>query len=314
MGVVLHLGLVGDPVRTDERLKCAQLEFYMVRDVMKLGRIAVDGTPRIGVFKDESVTPVSPEITSFGAALERITAGDSLPTDDVSLARSEIRYLPPTTNANNVFGVGLNYRSHVEETNNAVPERPLVFLKLFRSLVGHEDSIAYHTAVTSELDYEAELAAIIGTPARNVTVDQALEHVAGYTIINDTTARDVQHMKLGDSDVLDWFSAKAMSNTTPVGPYVVTSDEITDPQALHIESRLNGDVMQDEGTHLMIRSVAELIAFVSTRLELQPGDIIATGTPEGVGAFQDIRLDDGDTIDITIDGIGTLSNTVESID
>jgi len=162
-----------------------------------------------------------------------------------------------------VFCAGLNYEAHAEESDSAVPERPLIFMKLHRTLVGHEEPISYQTRVTEEIDYEAELAAVVGERARHVSPEDALDHVAGYTMLNDTSARDLQlSLKVGDDEMLDWFSGKAMQRTTPVGPYVVV-DEIDDPQDLSIASRVNDETMQDDNTGMMIRSVADLVSFVS---------------------------------------------------
>ncbi len=276
---------------------------------MRIGRFEADGVERIGRFTDDGVVDVSAEFSSFADALGDPTGAAG--TGDGEFAEEEITFLPPTTSANTVFCAALNYQAHADEADDDIPEWPLVFMKLPRTLVGNQSPISYHTSVTEEIDYEAELAAVIGSPARHVSADEALDHVAGYTILNDTSARDLQlGLPVGDDTMMDWFSGKAMQSTTPVGPYVVT-DEIDDPQALGIASRVNGEVMQDSNTSLMIRSVAELVAFVSSRVRLEPGDIIATGTPEGVGTFQDIRLHHGDEVEIDVEGIGTLVNWVE---
>ncbi|WP_331232386.1 fumarylacetoacetate hydrolase family protein [Natronorarus salvus] len=188
----------------------------------------------------------------------------------------------------------------------------MIFLELPQTLVGNEQPIAYHTNVTQEIDYEAELAAVIGESARNVSLDEVLDYVARYTILNDTSARDLQFgFQVGDDNLIDWFSGKAMTNTTPAGPYVVI-DEIDDPQSLEIASHVNGDTLQDDNTQMMIQSVAELVAFVSSWVELTPGDLVATGTPECVGTFQDIKLEGGDTVTVEIEWIGKLENTVEA--
>jgi len=160
---------------------------------------------------------------------------------------------------------------------------PPIFTKSHRALVGHDEPIEYDTRVTTDLDYEGELAAVIGKPGRHIDESDALDHVAGYTVLNDITARDLQNVRAEDAEWLDWFSSKALQRSTPVGPAVVTADEVGDPSDLHIETRHNGDVVQDEGTHLMIYDVADLVSFVSTRVRLQPGDIVATGTPKGSG-------------------------------
>ncbi|GAB7009086.1 fumarylacetoacetate hydrolase family protein [Halorubrum trueperi] len=278
---------------------------------MRIGRFQVDGQSRIGVFEDETVRDVTYKFESFRDALLR--PRDAEHAEGKYFDISEITYLPPTTRQNTVFCAALNYEAHAEESDSAVPERPLIFMKLARTLVGHQEPISYHTRVTQEIDYEAELAAVIGERARHVSSEEALEYVAGYTIINDTSARDLQlELEVGEDNLLDWFSGKTMQRTTPVGPSIVV-DEINDPQNLSIESRVNGETMQDDNTGMMIRTVADLVAFVSSRVELKPGDIIATGTPEGVGAFQDIQLHNDDTVEVEIEDIGRLVNTVEEV-
>jgi acylpyruvate hydrolase len=276
---------------------------------MRLVRFYAADRNRIGVIEGDVVRDVTSAFDSFRDALEN--PDDASTVDDGSFETDQITYLPPTTETNTVFCAALNYEAHAEESNIAVPDWPLVFLKLPRTLIGHRDPISYHTRVTEEIDYEAELAAVIGEEARHVSTDEALEYVAGYTILNDTSARDLQlGLEMDGDQLLDWFSGKTQDRTTPMGPHVVV-DEIDDPQDLDISSRVNGETLQDDNTGLMIRSVADLVSFVSSRVTLQPGDIIATGTPEGVGTFQDIQLYPDDTVEIEIEGIGTLVNTVE---
>ncbi len=278
---------------------------------MRVGRFHADGQDRMGVFTDDGVHDVNSEFESFCDLLTR--PSDAADVEGKRFDLEDITYLPPTTNKNNVFCAALNYEAHAAESDSAVPEPPLIFMKFPQTLVGHEQTIAYHTRVTQEIDYEAELAAVIGESARHVSTDEALEYVAGYTILNDTSARDLQFgMEVGDDDMLDWFSGKAMQSTTPAGPYVVV-DEIEDPQQLDITSTVNGETLQDDNTAMMVRSVAELVSFVSSRVELSPGDIIATGTPEGVGTFQDITLEEDDTVEVEIEGIGSLVNSVEEV-
>ncbi|MFB6228960.1 MAG: fumarylacetoacetate hydrolase family protein [Halobacteriales archaeon] len=276
---------------------------------MRLGKFQAGERSLIGRFEDDAVTDVSDEFDSFRDALSR--PEDASGVDGATFAADEITYLPPTTEQNTVFCAALNYEAHAEESDAAIPERPLVFMKLPRTLVGHRQPINYHTRVTGEIDYEAELAAVIGTPARHVSPEEALEHVAGYTLLNDTSARDLQlGLQVGDEENLDWFSGKAMQSTTPTGPSVVIN-EIDDPQEVDIASRVNGETMQNDNTSRMIRSVADLVSFVSSRVRLTPGDVIATGTPEGVGTFQDVRLHPGDTVEVEVEGLGTLVNTVQ---
>ena len=277
---------------------------------MRLTRFRVDGDAKIGDAQGDRIVELSEGEGSFSEVLRTYMDGGELTTGDTSYSVDEVTYLPPTTAENTVFASSLNYRSHIDETATGVPEIPWMFTKLYRSLIGHVEPIPKYASLTEVLDYEAELAVVIGTPAWNVSPDDALEHVAGYTILNDTTARDIMYITVGDTERVDWFSAKALQKSTPVGPSVVTADEISDPGDLQIVSRLNGETMQDESSKLMIRDPAELISFLSTRVELQPGDVVATGTPEGVGSFQDISLTEGDTVEIEIEEVGTLTNTV----
>jgi 2-keto-4-pentenoate hydratase/2-oxohepta-3-ene-1,7-dioic acid hydratase in catechol pathway len=283
---------------------------------MRLTTFSTGDASRVGVAEGETIRDVTEDVDGFANALETVTRGDSLSEGGEVYDAESVEYLPTTTRENTVLAAALNYHSHIEEvgkTDRAF-EWPLLFFKSYASVIGHEQSIQHHRSVVERLDYEGELAAVIGEPAWQVSADEALDYVAGYTVFNDVTARNLQRLHAGDDDAIDWFSAKSMQGTTPVGPEVVTTDEITDPQELHITSRYNGEVMQDEDTSLMIYDTAELISFASSRVELQPGDVIATGTPEGVGEFQDISMTDGDTIEVEIDGVGTLSNTVSDAD
>jgi 2-keto-4-pentenoate hydratase/2-oxohepta-3-ene-1,7-dioic acid hydratase in catechol pathway len=274
---------------------------------------------RIGRFEGDVLVDITDAVGSFEDALRDLTEGD-VPDGGPTFQESEVTVRPPTTAANTVFAAALNYGSHIEEKSaseaidtaeRGIPERPYFFFKLYRSLVGHEQPIAYHSSITDQFDYAAELAVVIGKPARNVTPEQALEHVAGYTILNDTAAYDIQNVGVGEMTWIDWFSAKSMEATTPMGPHVTGATEIADPHDLHIHSEVNGQTMQDGSTAAMIRGVDEQIAFLSSRVTLQPGDVIATGTPEGVGAFQDLSLGDGDRVTISIEDVGRLSNVVE---
>ena len=278
---------------------------------MRIGRFAADGADRVGLFEHDEVIDVTPAFDSFTDALSRPRAAEGYGGDRFGL--DEITYLPPTSSRSAVFCAALNYQKHAEESGRSVPERPYLFTKLPRSLVGHREPISYHSTVTSEIDYEGELACVIGTPCRHVSADEALEHVAGYTIVNDVSARDLQlSFSYDNEDMIDWFAGKAMQSTTPIGP-VVVCDEIDDPQNLTIASRVNGTTLQHESTEMMSYSVAELVSYISSLVALQPGDVIATGTPEGVGVFQDISLEPGDDVEVEIEGVGTLQNVVETV-
>ena len=207
----------------------------------------------------------------------------------------------------NVICVGLNYREHALESKMPLPKQPVLFAKWTTSVIGPGDSIVLPPD-TQEVDYEAELAVVIGQKCRSVSVERALDYVAGYTCMNDVSARDFQR---NDGQ---WVRAKSQDTFGPMGPCLVTSEEIADPNALGIRCTLNGQVLQDSNTGDMIFSVRELIAFISRGITLQPGDLITTGTPQGVGFARKppIFLKDGDEVVVEVDGIGKLSNPVKA--
>ncbi len=204
--------------------------------------------------------------------------------------------------------VGLNYRDHAEEQGTALPERPLLFAKWPNTLIGDGEPIRI-PAITTQVDYEAELGVVIGRRATSVSRDDALEHVRGYVVANDVSARDLQ---FSDGQ---WVRGKSLDTFLPVGDLVPAS-AVPDPQALPIRALLNGETMQDSSTGNMIFGVAEIVAFVSQAITLEPGDLIITGTPAGVGAFRDppVWLAPGDEITIEIDGVGSITNPVTIAD
>jgi 2-keto-4-pentenoate hydratase/2-oxohepta-3-ene-1,7-dioic acid hydratase in catechol pathway len=218
-----------------------------------------------------------------------------------------IRQYLPAVAAVNIFAIGRNYRAHVAETGARAPTAPLIFQKPTTALTGHEAAIVLPAAAPQEVDFEAELAVVIGRRARNVSADEALEYVEGYTCANDVSARDCQR------NDKQWSRAKGFDTFCPLGPCLVTADEI-DPAALPIRSRLNGQVMQDSSTDQMTYSCADLISYLSQQFTLLPGTVILTGTPEGVGVARTppVFLKPGDTIEVEIDGIGTLVNEVRA--
>ena len=215
-----------------------------------------------------------------------------------------LRLLPPVVRPGKIVAVGRNYREHAAEEGAAPPEAPLLFAKLPSALVGDRATIGWSAALTTQVDYEAELAVVIGRTARDVTVEHALDHVLGYSCLNDVSARDLQ---VRDGQ---WTRAKSLDSFCPMGPWVVTADEIPDAGALRVRCRVNGEVRQDAPTAALVHGVAELVAYCSQSFTLEPGDIIATGTPGGVGAFRDppVFLQDGDLVEVEIDRIGTLRN------
>jgi 2,4-diketo-3-deoxy-L-fuconate hydrolase len=201
--------------------------------------------------------------------------------------------------------VGLNYRDHAGEATVAPPTSPILFAKWSTCLVAAGEPIVIPRGI-DEVDWEAELAVIIGRRASNVSVDDALDFVSGYTCMNDVSARRAQR------EDGQWTRAKSFDTFGPIGPRVVPAADIPDPQVLSIRARVNGETMQDSNTSEMIFPVAELIAYISAGITLEPGDVITTGTPSGVGAFRPtpIFLQPGDVVDIEIEGIGILSNPV----
>jgi len=208
----------------------------------------------------------------------------------------------------NILCVGLNYRDHVEESKTPLPQQPVFFAKWVNAASENHAPIVLPPD-TTEVDYEAELAVVIGRRCRSVSAETALDYVAGYTCMNDVSARDFQR---GDGQ---WVRAKSQDTFGPFGPYLVTKTEIPDPQVLPIRCTVNGRLLQNSNTSKMIFGVRELIAFISRGVTLYPGDLISTGTPHGVGFAHNppVFLHDGDEVVVEIDGIGRLSNPVKAM-
>ena len=223
-----------------------------------------------------------------------------VPQDKVKLA---IPFEPA-----NVFCVGLNYRDHAHEGNAPIPQQPMLFAKWTSAMVGPGQAIVLPPD-TQQVDYEAELGVVMGKKCRGVSADKALDYVAGYVCVNDVSARDFQRM---DGQ---FVRAKSQDTFGPIGPWMVTRDELVDPQALGIRCSVNGRMLQNSNTREMIFGVRELIAFISRGITLQPGDLISTGTPSGVGFAQKppVFLQAGDEVAVEVDGIGRLSNPVQAM-
>ena len=212
---------------------------------------------------------------------------------------------PPIDRPGKIICVGLNYRDHAEEQGVDLPTAPLLFAKWNNTLIGPGEPIVIPPIVT-KTDYEAELGVVIGSQVNRVSAENALEAVAGYICVNDVSARDLQ---FADGQ---WSRGKSPDTYCPVGPHLVPREEISDPQNLAIRAILNGETMQDSTTANMVFGVAEIIAYVTQTITLEPGDLIATGTPAGVGAFRDpkVFMQPGDEITIEIEGLGSLTNPV----
>ena len=217
----------------------------------------------------------------------------------------EARFLPAVGNPEKILCIGLNYRSHVEETRGEIPEHPIIFSKFNNSLAAHGEKIRIPRE-TSQLDYEGELGVIIGKTAHNVSKDHALDHVFGYFIGNDLSARDLQFR------TQQWLLGKTSDGFFPNGPFLVTRDEVGDPQKLAIKTYVNGEVRQDSNTSSMIFPCNYLISYISQFMTLKPGDVISTGTPEGVilGMPKEKRiwLKSGDIVSVEIEKLGILEN------
>lgn len=281
---------------------------------MRLGTLKKDNT---AVVVTESGTVPLSKLGFSGGLFELIQAGPqawqqvehaaaSAETDAMADASD---FDAPYYNPGKLIAIGLNYVDHAAESKMELPKNPLVFTKFNSSITGPTDPVRIPEALTSEVDYEVELGVVIGREAKNVPVEQALDHVFGYTVINDVSARDLQ---FADKQ---WVRGKSLDTFCPMGPVIVTADEIADPQNLKLGCQLDGTDLQDDTTANMIFGVAVLISELSKSFTLKPGDIIATGTPAGVGFSRKppVYLRDGQTMRTWIEGIGELVNPVVGV-
>jgi 2-keto-4-pentenoate hydratase/2-oxohepta-3-ene-1,7-dioic acid hydratase in catechol pathway len=222
-----------------------------------------------------------------------------------SIPLEGVQWAPPVSHPSKIIAIGLNYRDHADESKGAVPATQLIFAKFPNSIIGHGRQITWRSDVTRKVDYEAELVVVIGKETRNAAEKDALKSVFGYTCGNDVSARDLQ-FKDGQ-----WVRGKSLNTFCPLGPWLVTGDELGDPHELSIRCWLNGQLMQDSSTSQMIFRVPTLISFASRHFTLLPGDIIMTGTPAGVGTFRDppVYLKNGDEVVVEIGGVGRLVNS-----
>ncbi len=219
--------------------------------------------------------------------------------------RSQVKIEAPVLNPGKMICVGHNYREHILEMGRELPTHPVVFAKFANTVIGPEDDIPFYP-ISDQLDYEAEFAFVVGKQARNVSEEDALDYVAGYTICNDVTYRDIQRR------TLQWLQGKAVDGTAPMGPWLMTSDELTDPSGLDISLTVNGEERQRSNTGNLVFSVQRLVQFLSELMTLEPGDVILTGTPGGVGVARNPQtfLKDGDVVKIVVDKVGVLENKV----
>ena len=273
------------------------------------------GGAEAGVLVEEQVVPASAldaPARSVRGLLEGLDAtglaalGERAAASDERLALESVRLLAPVPDPEKIICLGLNYRDHAAETGQEPPAAPLWFAKFANSLIGSGEEIVLPAAHPDYVDYEAELAVVIGRPTHRVEADQALSHIAGAMPFNDVSARDLQLQNPL------WTSGKAIDTFAPCGPALVTLDEAGDLGALGLRTRINGKQVQEGNTSNLIFSVAAAVAWLSRTMTLLPGDIIATGTPAGVGGPQGIFLRAGDTVEVEIDRLGTLTNHVRA--
>ncbi len=237
---------------------------------------------------------------------DSLAAGFAESAGSVALPLEAVCLLAPILTPGKIVCIGLNYRDHAAETGVSVPEEPVLFAKFANSVIGPGAPIMV-PRVARRVDYEAELGVVIGRQARRVGPEEALGCVAGYICANDVSARDLQP-KSGQ-----WTRGKAVDTFLPTGPWLVTADEIPDPQTLGIRCMVNGEVLQDSNTAEMVFGVAHLVSFISQTMTLEPGDLVVTGTPAGVGFAREPKrwLEPGDTVTVEIEGVGRLTNRIE---
>ena len=278
---------------------------------MKLASYVVDGAEAYGVVKGDGVITMNNRFGGHAASLREALAGGLLPQIQEAAANaspdrklSEIKFLPVITDPERIACAGINYRSHASETGREIPKQPSMFLRLTDTLVGHDGEMIRPASVSTQFDFEGELAVVIGKGGRHIPKERALEHVAGYTCFVDGSVRDFQKFSV--------TSGKNFPGTGPLGPWMVTTDEIPDPTKMTLITRLNGQEMQRSGTDLLIYSIPHIVAFCSNFTTLAPGDIIATGTPEGVGHRRNpqVWMKPGDVLEVEITGIGTLRTKI----
>jgi len=268
-----------------------------------------DGTESYGLADGESIRDAgaalrakAPDLKTFiatGGDLSAEAVGETVPAGDVT-------FVSPVPNPEKIICIGLNYMTHIKETGRDAPKHPAIFIRFPGSIVGHEEPMI-RPKVSDWFDFEGELAVVIGKTCRHVPAAEAKSVIAGYTCFNDGSVRDWQR------HTSQFWAGKSFERSGSMGPWIVTSDEMPDPEAQHMVTRLNGEEMQSTPISDLAFGIPELIEYCSTVCELKPGDVIATGTPSGVGLFREPKLfmKAGDRVEVEITGIGTLANPIE---
>ncbi|MGD8340891.1 MAG: fumarylacetoacetate hydrolase family protein [Gammaproteobacteria bacterium] len=282
---------------------------------MRVVSFVADGRPSFGLAVDDGIVDSGARLGDVGDLFELLQSGrlEELRADEAAAADfgfDEVRFLPVIANpAAKILCIGINYRPHMLEMGREPPSHPVVFVRFSNSLVGHDEPLIRPT-VSEKFDFEGELAVIIGKRARQVSRAEALDHVAGFACFNDGSVRDFQRHSG------QFTPGKNFVASGSLGPWMATRDEIPNPAALELTTRLNGEVVQQESTGELIFGIAELIEYITIWTELMPGDIIATGTPGGVGAGRTppLWMRPGDRVEVEISGVGSLRNEVRERD
>ena len=284
---------------------------YAGQEAAALGILREDGT--LVVPPDLKRWPTMMDLLADWPQAEAVLRGldlDGAPAADYDALLAPLRW------PRKVICAGVNYRGHMREMGGEIPAggwRPFFFLKApTTSVIGPHDPIVIRSAARARFDWEAELAVVIGTEGKDILTERSLAHVAGYCVANDVTARGYHRREVVPAEAFtyDWFAAKSMEGSLPLGPGITPAFLVSDPQDLRLRLWVNDELQQDESTADMICSVAELIAAASQVVTLEPGDVIATGTPSGVGAGRGLYLRGGDVVRVAVDGLGALENTV----
>ncbi len=283
---------------------------------MKLLSFGPRGQERPGLLVgDDTVLDLSRALPGAPCSMRELLARGLLdeagkltePDPSLCFPLADVRIGAPIPDPSKILCLGLNYRDHAEEQNRPLPERPLVFPKLPSAVIGPGEGITLpDPGMETFVDPEAELAVVIGAKTSRIAESDAYKSVAGYTVLNDVSGRDTQKAEK------QWLRAKGFDTFAPMGPWIVTTDEINDPHALDVSCRVNGELRQKSNTSNLIFSVPYLVSYLSQTITLMPGDVISTGTPGGVGIFRDppVRLEHGDVVTIEISKIGVLENSV----
>lgn len=267
---------------------------------MNIAQFIEKNSTCLGYIENDLLTPIdfTGDMLDFISGDHKAKAsGNKIPIDTVSFA-------PAVSRPSKIIAIGLNYADHISESKGQRPDNPMVFAKFTNSLIGHNKDITWDPNLTAKVDFEAELAVVIGRETYKCPEKEVKDVIFGYTCANDVSARDLQ---FGDKQ---WVRGKSLDTFCPLGPWIVTKDEIPAPNSLAISCRLNGELMQESNTGHMIFKIPELVSFLSHQFTLFPGDVILTGTPDGVGTFREpsVYMKEGDEVIVEIEGIGRLVN------